>query len=249
MNPDEHFDDDQRAVARAITDADLAALRAGHAPEALARPGRRGATPLAYAIWCARAGEPERLAVVAELVRLGVNPLAPIGPTLGSALEVALGALRPALLETLLDAGVSPDARVSDGAVPALREAIEARSSAHRALLLDRGADPDERDDVGRSAIFWALCELQLDTVDELLDRGANPWVIDLTGLSFGQMLEGLLADAEPAGVTATRLALLRDRVTRMGMPWPPATRAEERARMRSLGVEPLGPDGPGHDF
>lgn len=246
MNPDDHFEGAQLALARAITAHDLTALRAVEDPRVFHAPGRGGATLMAYAVWSARGGEPEPLAVVTALVRRGADPSAPLGGELGSTLDFALGLADAGLLGALLDAGVSADARVCDGEVPALREVIYDATAAHRALLLDRGADPNARDTLGRSAIFWALCELQLNAVDELLDRGANPWVIDLTGLSFGNMLQGLLDGAEPGDMTTTRLGLIRDRVTRMGMPWPPASRAEERSRMRGLGVEPVGPEGEG---
>jgi hypothetical protein len=68
------------------------------------------------------------------------------------------------------------------------------------------------RDVPRRSAIFRALRQLEIAAVDDLLDHGTNPRAIDLTGLSFGNVRQGLLRDAEP-GITAHRLRLLRDRV------------------------------------
>ena len=99
----------------------------------------------------------------------------------------------------------------------------------------------DARDVLLRSAIFWALCQLEIDAVDDLLGHGTNPRAIDLTGLSFGNVLQDLLRDAEP-GITAHRPRLLRDRVVAMGLSWPPASPGVERACKGSAGVAPIEP-------
>jgi hypothetical protein len=109
---------------------------------------------------------------------------------------------------------------------------------------MTRGATLDAQDAMGRTAIFWALCEAELDAVHDLLDQGANPWVIDSTGDSFGSLLDDLLRTAAPDSVDAQNLERLRVRVVSLGMPWPPANAAEERARMRAAGLTPVLPHG-----
>lgn len=244
MNADTLFSEAQLAVARAIADGDAPAMRAAALGVDLDAPGRDGATLILFALWCAREGEPERVELITELVRAGASPFQVAAPELGSALDVALCAERASFLGALLDAGVSPDARISDGASPLLRHVIYGPTRAQRELLLARGAEVDAQDAMGRTAVFWALCEGELDTVDALLDHGANPWVIDRTGDSFGGVLHDLIAAAAPEGADLARLSALRDRVVRLGMPWPPASPEAERARMRAAGIEPVVPHG-----
>ena len=58
------------------------------------------------------------------------------------------------------------------------------------------------RDVLRPSAIFWALRQLEIAAVNDLLDHGANPRVIDLTGLSFGNVLQGLLREEPSTAAT-----------------------------------------------
>jgi hypothetical protein len=244
MNPEALFTEAQLVVARAIADGDPAAMRAAARGVDLDAPGRDGASLILFALWCAREGEPERVAMITELVLAGASPFRVVAPEFGSALDVALCSERASFLGALLDAGVSPDARITEGASPLLRFVIYGPTRAQRELLLARGAEVDAQDAMGRTAVFWALCEGELDTVDALLDHGANAWVIDRTGDSFGGVLHDLIAAAAPGSEGAARLSALRDRVVRMGLPWPPASPEAERARMRAAGIEPVVPHG-----
>lgn len=232
MNPDELFTGDALVAARPITDGDVAALAPATEGLDLDAPGRDGATLLFYASWCARGGEPDRLAVVTALVQLGANPFRVAREDTGSVFDFSLQLARPDLLRALLDAGVSADARVQGGQAPALFEALSTSGRPHRELLLARGADVNARDAIGRTALMSAALQWHLDTVDELLDRGADPAVTDATGMSFAWVLHDLRQGAPDDSPEARKLDALIARSTYHGrVGWPPLSPAAERTR------------------
>lgn len=232
MNPDELFTGDALAAARHIADGDVAALARAAEGLDLDAPGRDGATLLFYAYWCARGGEPERMAVVTALVQLGANPFRVAREDTGSVFDFSLQLAGPELLRALLDAGVSANAYVQGGAAPALFEALTEETRAHRGLLLARGADVNARDAIGRTAVMSAALQCELDTVDELLDRGADPAATDATGMSFAWVLHDLRNGAPDDSPEARKLDAIVARSTYDGrVGWPPLSPAAERAR------------------
>ncbi|WP_438011719.1 ankyrin repeat domain-containing protein [Sorangium sp. So ce321] len=242
-DPDRFFLGPQRELARAIAAADLAAVRALAPATDLDTPGAEDMTLLVFAMHRASGLEPERLQIVAELVRAGAD-VHHVVPGLSSALDLALLAQSPELLRAMLDGGVSPDARVGRGHTPALFRAAAEPTAANMRLLLDRGADVNARDSLGTPAITYALRALQLDQVEQLLDRGADPGAVNRLGQSFAHVLSELMARQLPGSPALLKMAALRDRIVRAGVAWPPAPPEVERERMRQRGEEPVVPVG-----
>jgi hypothetical protein len=232
VNPDELFTGDALAAARCITDGDIPALTRAAQTLDLDAPGRDGATLLFYAFWCARAWEPERLDVVTALVRLGANAFVAHREDVGSVFDHALQVDRPDLLRALLDGGVSANARTHGGAAPCLFEVLTTGGRAHRELLLARGAEVGATDTIGRTALMEAALRCEIDTVHELLDRGADPSAVDATGLTLAWVLRDLREGTEDGTPEAQRLDDAVARITYDGrVGWPPLSPAAERAR------------------
>jgi ankyrin repeat protein len=243
--PETYFEGLQRRLARAIAEADETAVAELAVATDLARPGAQGITLLFYALsWVLWREDRARLAVLGALVRAGADAAHQV-PELGSVLDVALRARGTAPLRALLDAGVAPDTRLG-GTTPILFRAANEDAVEHMRLLLERGADVNARDSLANAAIVDALRSLQLDQVEELLDRGADPRVVNLLGDSFANVLEALMSRQAEGSKALAKMRELRDRIVRQGVEWPPASPLAERDRMRARGEEPIVPVG--HD-
>jgi uncharacterized protein len=230
VNPDDLFCDEALTAARAITDGDVNTLERVAPTLDLDAPGRDGATLLFYAVWCARQWEPERLAVVNALVRLGANAFVAHREDVGSVFDFALQVERPDLLRTLLDAGVSANAYTHGGAAPCLFQVLTEASRAHRELLIERGANVNATDSIGRTALMVAALQCEVDVVHELLDHGADATPVDRVGLSLGWVLHDLREGTENETPEAQRIDDAIARITRDGrLRWPPRSPVEER--------------------
>jgi uncharacterized protein len=242
-DPDRFFTGPQLDLARAIEAGNATSVRALAPKTDLKTPGKDDMTLLMFAMMRASDQDPERLRIVSDLVRAGAD-VHQVVPELGTALDMALVAKKPGFLGALLDAGMPPDAKAGAGHTPALHRAATEDTVDHMRLLLDRGADVNARDTLGTPAITYALRGMQLDQVEELLDRGADPRAVNQLGQSFPNVLEQLMARQLPGSPALQKMTEIRDRITKKGVTWPPASSEAERERMRERGEEPIVPVG-----
>lgn len=224
-----------QAIARGRVD-EVRRLAAALDASALNRPGAQDMTLLFFALQHAFGEKPAGLQVLGALVAAGADPLQPV-PGLGSVAGVSLRAERPSYLRALLDAGLDADAVAGDR--PLLFDAVEAPDTGLAALLLERGARIDRRDRLGNTALMHALTYMRLDTVDWLLDRGADPDFVNINGVSFAGQLQFQIARQQGGSPAQRKLLAVRDRLIARGLRWPPLSRESEQARMRERGQEP----------
>lgn len=84
------------------------------------------------------------------------------------------------------------------GADVALGAPIVHAEPAYKALLLDFGADVNAQAADGDTALHVALRNLDLATTRLLVERGADPLHVNAQGLSAHDLLDAMLAAAEP---------------------------------------------------
>jgi hypothetical protein len=239
QSPETYFSGEQLVLAKAIRHGDPAEvekLARALGRDALNRPGAQGMSLLFFALQAAFGEKPRALQVLTVLVRAGADPFQKV-PELGSVLGVSLQARSPLYVKALLDAGASPDA--VEGGTPILFAVVREHSAETLKLLLDRGADINRMDSLGNTALMRALTGMQLDQVNDLLVRGANPRFVNVNGVSFAGQLQFQIGRQQPGSPAHRKMLEIRDRIVGMGGTWPPASRDVERERMRSRGEVP----------
>jgi ankyrin repeat protein len=103
-------------------------------------------------------------------------------------------------VQTLLDEGADPNV-VGTGNVTPLIWACANRQAGLQLVLLDKGADVNARDDLGRTALMYAVWAP--DAMDLLINAGADVEAVDNNGVS-------VLAHAVLAGPLESVAFLLR---------------------------------------
>jgi ankyrin repeat protein len=91
--------------------------------------------------------------------------------------QAALDGMAPQVKE-LLDSGVDPDASDQDGVTPLMLSAFNGHSVIVLELLA-RGVMVDGKDRLGRTALLYAATGPFPETVKILLDKGADPNIVD----------------------------------------------------------------------
>jgi uncharacterized protein len=207
-----------RALAEALFDRDLdAAGRLLAADPALAkvRIGERHAMLTVALATC----EPRAV----ELLLARGAPTDPTGD--GGTLQLAMMANDPAMPLALLRAGADPTPAGAPLAVFRTATALGSRGGIR--LLLDHKADPNVRDRVGGSPLQTALDMERFAIAELLIDRGADPWAIDVTGGNLATAVTGRVVTSNAEDDAARRR--LAAALPRMGWPAPPPAPAEVR--------------------
>ncbi|UHQ21551.1 ankyrin repeat domain-containing protein [Lysobacter sp. 5GHs7-4] len=224
-----------QAIARGRVE-DVRRLAATMGADALNRPGAQDMTLLFFALQHAFGEKADGLRILGALVEAGADPLQEV-EGLGSVAGVAMRAKSPRYIDALLLAGLDPDA--AEGGTPLLFDAVEAPSLEAVRLMLERGAAIDRHDTLGNTALMKALMSMRLDTVDFLLDRGADPQVVNINGVSFAGQLQFQIGRQSEGSPAQRKMHAIRDRLIARGQVWPPLSREAERERMRQRGQTP----------
>lgn len=115
-----------------------------------------------------------------------------------TALTWAVNDCNPPLVKILLIAGSEPNIANTDGETPLIRvvrgdcfgDTIE---MAH--MLLDDGADPNCKDQLGQSALQYAVENENYDVVKLLLDAGADPNQLEARDVVLPRLIEANRTD------------------------------------------------------
>ncbi|MBQ4783296.1 ankyrin repeat domain-containing protein, partial [Pectobacterium versatile] len=95
----------------------------------------------------------------------------------------------PIYMQALLDGGMSANAKIMGR--PVFYRAASDNTLSTLKLMVERGGDINQGDSLGRSVLMYALDGMQLDTVEWLLNHGANPNIVETnTGWSFMRQLD-----------------------------------------------------------
>lgn len=239
--PEYFFDGAQLAVAHALLKGDADAVRNLAVGVPLNTPARRDMTLLFFALQCSFGEKPAQLEALTALVEAGANPLQ-VTPGMGTPLGAALRARSPDYARAFLRAGVSPAARI--GETPIIFLAATHHTEETLKLLLDHGADPNARDGRGAGVLNQVASSMQLDLVDVLLERGADPRITSHLGISFPYQIERLLSRQQTDSPAYIKLSQIRDRLIASGIEWPPLDPPAMREKMRARGMKVIVPAG-----
>jgi len=131
------------------------------------------------------------IALVAEPgIALVINAYDPSGMT---ALHYAVTNGDAEAVAALLDAGADPFRRTAKGfpARGAIHIAAAQGDVAMLQMLLDHGVGVDELDGAGGHALLWAAYKGQPEAVAFLLAKGADPALVDGSGMNAAERAEG----------------------------------------------------------
>jgi hypothetical protein len=225
------FSGKQLELARAIERGDIHKVQQLAPHTNLNTPGRKKMTLLFFSIQEALQRNPTRLEIITVLVKAGADPLQEV-PNFGDVLGVMLNSSHPEFLRALLDGGVDPNTMM-EGRIPIIFFVTMESTFDSLKLLIARGADVNKRDSLRNTPLHEALMYDALDTVDYLLDHGANPNTYNINGKSFPFALSQDIErnTPEPDSPAYKKLIQIRDRMIKMGVKWPPESREQIRAR------------------
>lgn len=186
--PEKYFHGTQLTMAQSIESGNVTEVKNIATDVNLNQPGAQDMTLLFFAVQCAKDRSQHQLDIIRELVRAGADPLQEV-PDLGSVAEVSATSPYPVYMQALLEGGMSPNAKVKDR--PVFFRAASDNTISTLALMVKKGANINQGDSLGRPVLMHALDGMQLDTVEWLLNQGANPNAIETnTGWSFMRQLD-----------------------------------------------------------
>ena len=202
--------------------------------------GNEGLTLLKYAGYKAVPETPQQLQVITALLRAGADPLLKSRESNNSGSILSLAALRAegpartAFLKAVLDGGVNPNAEEYYAAgEPYLFRFASQDTPDSLKLMVERGANVNARDTLGNSAIMEAIGVFAIDEVNYLLDCGADPKVVNTTGVSFAwKVYDKVLKQKDDPFKRYPKVLALQERLIRAGVPWPPLSPKEMRKKL-----------------
>ena len=185
---DKFFHGTQLSLAQAIASGNIAEVKKSTSGVSLNKPGEQDMTLLYFALQQAQERKNQQLEILSLLVKAGADPLQDV-PDIGSVAEVVATSPHPEFMKALIDGGMNVNVKVQGQ--PLLHDAASDDTLKTLALMVNRGADVNAADSLGKSTVMAALDGMQLDTVEWLLNHGANPNAIEKnTGWSFMRQLD-----------------------------------------------------------
>lgn len=159
----------------------------------------------------------------------------PDGVHRGAALVLALLADTPELATILLDAGASPDPQRVPGGVDVIAAMIAFSHVGGVMALLRHGADPHWTDGFGIDRVRAAVDAEQLEIAELFGERGASFWTIARDGSTAAHLVSAapaVFATVRDLAIRRRLQAALRAQAHRAGLPWPPPSPNDIRARL-----------------
>ncbi|OJT17384.1 hypothetical protein BO221_45535 [Archangium sp. Cb G35] len=162
----------------------------------------------------------------------------PKGKIAGQALYAATLLDDPYWLKRLHAAGA--DLNNYGGGKLLLEVAVDTRNRETLDFYLEHGADLNMRSNVGGSVALSTAQARRFDLVNEFLDRGASPWVMDSIGSTLGSTAEraGKVPAWDHRSPMNQERLLLLERLHAIGFPNPAPT-ADEGHALREAGKWP----------
>ncbi|RKO80202.1 hypothetical protein C5E04_13030 [Pectobacterium parmentieri] len=203
--PESFFSGEQLTLAQAIEKGDLTAVTSLAFYTNLNQAGKQDMTLLFYALQIAKSRKTYQLLIITQLIKDGADPLQQV-PNMGSVAEVLATSPYPIYMQALLDGGMSANAKIMGR--PVFYRAASDNTLSTLKLMVERDGDINQGDSLGRSVLMYALDGMQLDTVEWLLNHGANPNIVETnTGWSFMRQLDYVITrNNGDAGATHKKL-------------------------------------------
>uniref|UniRef100_UPI002FC9D621 ankyrin repeat domain-containing protein n=1 Tax=Vibrio metschnikovii TaxID=28172 RepID=UPI002FC9D621 len=224
--PEAFFSGQLLAVAEAIKKQDIEKARqlAEKLPD-IDAPGAKHFTLLAFAV------ADTNIPAIKMLMALGADPAAKLGDSDVSrtVAHFAMWRKTTQALRAMLEAGMDTEIKRGDGTlifdVPTLKENDSLK------LLVEFGADVNARDSLGETVLF-SFISVMWDEALYLLDNGADPFVMDSSGVTAAYAVQDILDSMDKSSEAYQKMLKIQQKMIAMGVKFPALTPYGERYRL-----------------
>ena len=169
-------------------------------------------------------------AAIHMLMELGADPAHQIGRhkdrgTIGS---FSMWNRSTEALRALLESGMDPDQRETDRTL--IYKVPELRDNDSLKLLVEFGADVNARDRLGQTPLFDFI-NVRFDEELYLLDHGADPFVMDRSGMTTAYSVQDELNNMDKSTEAYQKMLTIQQKMIDLGVKFPALTPYGERFR------------------
>ncbi|EGR1513883.1 MULTISPECIES: ankyrin repeat domain-containing protein [Vibrio] len=169
-------------------------------------------------------------AAIHMLMELGADPAHQIGRhkdrgTIGS---FSMWNRSTEALRALLESGMDPDQRETDRTL--IYKVPELRDNDSLKLLVEFGADVNARDRLGQTPLFDFI-NVSFDEALYLLDHGADPFVMDRSGMTTAYSVQDELNNMDKSTEAYQKMLTIQQKMIDLGVKFPALTPYGERFR------------------
>ncbi len=165
------------------------------------------------------------------LMALGADPAAKLGDSDVSrtVAHFAMWRKTTQALRAMLEAGMDTEIKRGSGTlifdVPTLKENDSLK------LLVEFGADVNARDSLGETVLF-SFISVMWDEALYLLDNGADPFVMDSSGVTAAYAVQDILDSMDKSSEAYQKMLKIQQKMIAMGVKFPALTPYGERYRL-----------------
>ncbi|MGR5057624.1 ankyrin repeat domain-containing protein [Vibrio rotiferianus] len=223
--PEVFFSGDLLTVAQAIKKKDIEKAKqlAEKLPDVDA-PGTENFTLLAFAV------ADTNIPAIKMLMALGADPSTKLGSRgqNGSVAYFAMWRKTTEALKAMLEAGM--DTEIKRGSDTLIYDAPSLEDNDSLRLLVEFGADVNARDSLGQTPLFDFI-NVSFDEALYLLDHGADPFVMDKSGMTAAYSVQESLNSMDKATEAYQKMLKIQQKMIAMGVKFPALTPYGERFR------------------
>ncbi|BBL92206.1 hypothetical protein VroAM7_48590 [Vibrio rotiferianus] len=223
--PEVFFSGDLLTVAEAIKKKDIEKAKqlAEKLPD-IDAPGTENYTLLAFAV------ADTNIPAIKMLMALGADPSTELGSQgqNGSVAYLAMWRKTTEALKAMLEAGM--DTEIQRGSSTLIYDVPTLEENDSLRLLVEFGADVNARDRLGQTPMF----NFVLTSFDEaiyLLDNGADPFVMDKSGVTLAYAVQNRLNYIDSKSEAHQKLLTIQQKMIDLGVTFPALTPYGERFR------------------
>ncbi|MBY8292112.1 ankyrin repeat domain-containing protein [Vibrio fluvialis] len=223
--PEVFFSGDLLTVAEAIKKKDIEKAKqlAEKLPD-IDAPGTENYTLLAFSV------ADTNIPAIKMLMALGADPSAKLGSRgqNGSVAYLAMWRKTTEALNAMLESGMDPN--LSDKGDSLIFNVPELAGNDSLKLLVEYGADVNAKDTLGQTPMF----NFVLTSFDEaiyLLDNGADPFVMDKSGVTLAYAVQNRLNNMDSKSEAYQKMLTIQQKMIELGVKFPALTPYGERFR------------------